>query len=123
MFRITSNSRDRTSSVLQKLRDGNLYVDLNRYGEMGVKALSAATPVDSSLTANSWGYRVIKKGRHIGIEWFNTNVVDGVPVAIILEYGHATGTGGYVSGKNFINPVIQPIFDEISDAVWKKVRL
>lgn len=110
-----------TTDFLKRLQQGDAYSDLNRYGEMGVVALSQATPVDSSLTANSWAYRVIKDRRRPGIEWYNTNQAGGVSVAILIQYGHGTGTGGYVSGRDFINPAIQPIFDKISDEVWKKV--
>lgn len=94
---------------------------LNRLGEKGVDALSMATPIDSSLTASSWRYEVeISKGAS-QITWLNSNVVKGVPIAIILQYGHGTGTGGYVQGQDYINPAIQPIFDEIADEVWKAV--
>ncbi len=88
---------------------------------MGVDALSSATPVDSSLTAKSWGYRVIKDRSRPGIEWYNTNIPGSTPVAILIQYGHATGTGGYVSGRDYINPAMRPIFDQIAVDVWKEV--
>ncbi len=100
---------------------GDIFSGLDRYGRIGVDALSDATPVDSRLTANSWGYRVIKDRNRPGIEWYNTNVVDNIHVAILIQYGHATGTGGYVAGRDFINPAIQPIFDQISADVWREV--
>lgn len=118
----TSGNSKATTDYLRKLRSGNLYAELATYGKKGVDALAAATPVESGLTAQSWAYRIIEKGRHVGIEWYNTNTVSGIPVVILIEYGHATGTGGYVSGRKFINPAIQPIFDELSNAVWKKVK-
>ena len=94
---------------------------LERYAKEGVLALSAATPVDSSLTANSWGYEInISKGS-FSIAWTNSNVQDGVPIAIILQYGHGTGTGGYVQGRDYINPAIRPIFDKIANSVWQEV--
>lgn len=98
-----------------------MYADFDRYGREGVAALSKATPVETSLTANSWEYRVIK-GKRPGIEWYNTNVVNGTSVAILIQYGHGTGTGGYVQGRNYINPAIRPIFDQIVANVRKKVK-
>ena len=122
MIGITSSGNlKKTDAFLKRLQKRDIYSDLDRYGKMGVSALSRATPVDSSLTANSWAYRVIR-GRRPGIEWYNTNVVGGTPVAILIQYGHGTGTGGYVQGRDFINPAIRPIFNQISDDIWKKVR-
>jgi hypothetical protein len=122
MIGITSTGDfKKTDDFLKRLQRRDPYSGLARYGEMGVEALSRATPLDSSLTANSWNYRIIK-GKRPGIEWYNTNVVNGTPVVILLQYGHATGTGGYVSGRDFINPAIKPIFDKIANDVWKKVR-
>lgn len=122
MIEITSRGDlKRTTDFLKKLKSNDVFLDLHRYGQLGVDALSRATPVDSRLTANSWKYRVIK-GKRPGIEWYNTNVVNGTSVAILIQYGHATGTGGYVVGRDFINPAMRPIFDKISQEVWKKVR-
>ena len=122
MIGITSKGDlSKTNNFLKKLQRRDIYSDLNRYGQMGVDALSNATPIDSNLTANSWKYRVIK-GKRPGIEWYNTNEVNGTPVAILIQYGHATGTGGYVAGRDFINPAIRPIFDKISTDIWKKVK-
>lgn len=94
---------------------------LNRYGQQGVAALSSATPVDSGATSQSWDYEVKKLGGTYIISWTNSEVIDGVPVAILLQYGHGTGTGGYVQGRNYINPAIKPIFDKIANEVWKVV--
>lgn len=94
---------------------------LERYGEEGVRALSAATPVDSGLTASSWGYEVKITKTSYSIAWTNSNVVDGVPIAIILQYGHGTRNGGYVQGRDYINPAIRPIFDKIANSVWQEV--
>lgn len=122
MITITSQGDfKKTTDFLKKLSAGDFYSDLNKYGQMGVDALSRATPIDSRLTASSWKYRLIK-GRRPGIEWYNTNEVNGTPVAILIQYGHGTGTGGYVVGRDFINPAIRPIFEKISADVWKKVR-
>lgn len=95
---------------------------LESYGREGVRALASATPVDSGLTADSWGFRVTISKGSFSIVWTNSNVVNGVPIAIILQYGHGTGTGGYVQGRDYINPAIQPIFQKIADSVWLEVR-
>lgn len=94
---------------------------LDKYGVMGVDALANATPVDTTETARSWKYRVVRDKTGWNIEWYNTNVVDGVQVVILIQYGHATGTGGYVVGRDFINPAIRPIFDKIADELWRQV--
>lgn len=123
MISITSQGDlKKTDDFLKKLLNGDFYSDLNRYGEMGVAALSKATPVDSSLTANSWAYRIIRNRKRPGIEWYNKNQVNGTPVAILIQYGHATGTGGFVQGRDFINPSMRPIFEKIADEIWKKVK-
>lgn len=95
---------------------------LESYGREGVRALASATPVDSGLTADSWGFKVTISKGSFSIVWTNSNVVKGVPIAIILQYGHGTGTGGYVQGRDYINPAIQPIFQKIADSVWLEVR-
>lgn len=94
---------------------------LERYGVRGVDALSNATPEDTGETANSWKYRVVVDKTGWNIEWYNTNVIDGRNIAILIQYGHATGTGGYVVGRNYINPAMQPIFDEMAEELWKEV--
>lgn len=95
---------------------------LRKYGQEGVNALASATPVDSGLTAMSWDYNIRIKGNRYTLEWTNSNVVNGVPIAIILQYGHATRTGGYVQGRDYINPAIRPVFDKIADQIWKEVN-
>lgn len=92
---------------------------LDRYGRQGVAALQAYTPKDSGETANSWKYEIF----NLGIAWSNTNVTsNGTPIAILLQYGHGTKNGGYVQGRDYINPALQPIFDEIADNCWKEVE-
>lgn len=91
-------------------------------GRAGVSALAAATPARSGLTAMSWNYEVDSSLNRYIVRWYNTNVNNGVPIAIILQYGHGTGTGGYVSGRDYINPAIQPIFDQIASDGWKAVQ-
>lgn len=96
--------------------------NLEKYGQRGVAALMSATPQDSGITAYSWYYTVESKAEGVTIAFYNSNIQNGVPIAIILQYGHATGTGGYVQGRDYINPVIRPIFDEIVEAAWKEVK-
>lgn len=100
---------------------GDIFRALEHYGRIGADALSSVTPVNTGLTAASWTYATAKKGGAYWIIWKNTNVVDGLPVAILLQYGHGTGTGGYVQGIDYINPVIRPLFDKIANEVWKAV--
>ena len=94
---------------------------LDRYGKAGVAALSAATPTDTGLTARSWSYEIVITKGSYEIRFNNSNIQNGVPIAIILQYGHGTGTGGWVEGRDYINPAIQPIFDQIADEAWREV--
>lgn len=94
---------------------------LDQCGEMGVNALAAATPKKSGTTAASWSYEIHRSGKKCSIIWTNNNINKGVNVAIILQYGHGTGRGGYVKGIDYINPALRPVFDKISDIVWKEV--
>ena len=94
---------------------------LDKYGREGVAALSSATPVESGKTADLWFYEIERKKGSATIVFKNSNVNNGVPIAIILQYGHGTGTGGWVEGRDYINPAIQPIFDKIVDEAWKEV--
>jgi len=94
---------------------------LEKYGQEGVNALSLATPVATGLTADSWGYEIHNSGSSFTISWTNSNVVDGVPIVIILQYGHGTRNGGYVQGQDFINPAIKPIFDKLANEAWGEV--
>lgn len=94
---------------------------LDKYGRAGVAALSSATPVESGLTAASWYYEIKRQNGLISIEFKNSHVNKDVPIAIILQYGHGTGTGGWVQGRDYINPAIQPVFDKIADEAWREV--
>jgi hypothetical protein len=94
---------------------------LKQYAEEGVTALKSATPVITGKTAESWGYEISRSRNKISIYWTNSNKNDGVPIAVILEYGHGTGWGGYVQGRRFISPAIQPVFDSIANSLWKEV--
>ena len=111
----------RTDSFLAKLLKRDIYSSLDKYGQQGVAALSSATPTESGLAASSWRYEVKREGRGYSITWLNSDVENGFPVAIMLQYGYGTGTGGYVQGRDYINPAIKPIFDKIAESVWKEV--
>lgn len=108
-------------ALLANLSGAKLYSRLDAYGQEGVAALAAATPQDEGLSASSWTYD-ITTGRSYSITWRNTNMANGTPVVILLQYGHGTGTGGYVAGREFINSTIQPVFDRIQNDVWKAVK-
>jgi hypothetical protein len=116
-----SGSTEKTQRFLQKMGSGEMYRGLESLAQQGVSALQANTPTDSGLTAASWSYLIEIKGSATVITWVNTHVESGVNIAIILQYGHATGTGGFVAGRDYINPSIKPIFDEIANEVWRKV--
>lgn len=105
---------------LNKLRNVKNHV-LTKYAQKGVDALASATPVDTGLTASSWYYKIEQSDTRIKISFCNSNIQNGVPIAIILQYGHGTGTGGWVEGRDYINPAIQPIFDEITTDLWREV--
>lgn len=95
--------------------------DLDKYGREGVAALASATPVDTGLTASSWRYEIDHGKDSVSISFYNDNIQNGVPIAIILQYGHGTRNGGWVQGQDYINPVIRPLFDKIADEAWKEV--
>lgn len=112
----------KTKKFLERAEQMDFRDILDRYGVKGVAALASATPKDSGNTAACWGYE-IKYGPGVArIYWTNSNINDGVPIAVILQYGHGTGTGGWVEGRDYINPAIQPIFDEIAEKAWKEVN-
>jgi hypothetical protein len=94
---------------------------LEKYALQGVRELAANTPIDTGLTASSWTYDIVQTGSSYSIVWNNSNVNKGVNIAVILQYGHATRNGGYVQGRDYINPALQPIFDEMAEAAWKEV--
>lgn len=117
----TTRSGGRVEDFLRKLQRGDIYNGLESLAQTGVAALEAATPLDSGLAAGSWSYTIERKRGGARIEWTNSDVENGFPVAIMLQYGYGTGTGGYVQGRDYINPATQPIFDQIADKVWKAV--
>lgn len=110
-----------TKRYLTKARNAARLSILDKYGQQGVAALASATPVDTGLTANSWYYKVEQNNTGAKITFCNSNVQNGVPIAIILQYGHATGTGGWVEGRDYINPALQPLFDRIVNDAWGEV--
>lgn len=103
---------------LQRALDKGLF---DQYGKEGVAALAAATPVDTGKTSQSWNYRIDKKPTSVSIVFTNSNIQNGIPIAIILQYGHATRNGGWVEGRDYINPAIQPIFDKLVQKAWGEV--
>lgn len=113
----------KTTSFLKRLRNANdrIVAILSKYGDKGVAALSAATPVKTGLTAKSWYYKIENKNGSAKISFCNSNIQNGVPIAIILQYGHGTGNGGWVEGVDYINPALKPIFDELANNARKEV--
>jgi hypothetical protein len=109
------------TSFLERAKQTIRIGDLDRYGREGVAALASATPVDSGQTANSWYYEIKRSQGSITITFNNSHVNAGVPIAIILQYGHGTGTGGWVEGRDYINPAIRPVFDKIANDAWREV--
>ena len=110
------------TKFLERAKETVYLGDLNKYGRQGVAALASATPIDSGETASSWYYEIENNKESATITFYNSNVQNGVPIAIILPYGHGTRNGGWVEGRDYINPAIQPIFDQIVDDAWREVN-
>ena len=110
------------SITLKRMKRFMDNISLDKYGIEGVTALASATPVDTGLTANSLNYKIEQTKNSVSITFYNTNIQNGVPIAIILQYGHGTRNGGWVEGRDYINPAIQPISDRIANEAWKEVR-
>lgn len=117
----SKGSFKKTETFLNYLSKGSIFDALEGYAREGVAALAAATPVESGLAASSWGYEIKQTNGSYSITWTNSNIENGFPVAIMLQYGYSTGTGGWVQGQDYINPALKPIFDKIADKVWKAV--
>lgn len=115
-----SGDFSKLTTFLEKAKRPLRIGELDKYGKEGVAALSSATPVDSGETASSWYYEITNKNGSIKITFHNSNIQNGIPIAIILQYGHGTRTGGWVQGRDYINPAIQPVFDRIVDSAWKE---
>lgn len=111
----------KVTGFIEKARESVKLGNLDKYGREGVSALASATPVDTGLTANSWYYEITHKQGSATITFKNSNIQNGVPIAIILQYGHGTRNGGWVEGRDYINPAIQPVFNRIADEAWKEV--
>lgn len=111
----------KTIKFLNKVKNVKINNILSKYGKIGVTALSQATPKDSGVTSRSWNYKIEVNNDNASIVWYNTNVVKGVNIAVILQYGHGTRNGGWVEGRDYINPAMKPIFDKIANQVWKEV--
>lgn len=119
-FRIKGDF-SKLNKYLERVKEAAKLGVLDKYGQAGVDALSSATPVDTGLTASSWSYEIKRQNGSVSIIYKNSNINKGVPIAIILQYGHGTGTGGYVQGRDYINPAIQPVFDMIAKEAWEEV--
>lgn len=125
MARIVFESRGsfrNTDNFLTVMKRGDIYKSLERYAAMGTNGLRQATPIDTGVAAQSWAHSVSRTGKRYSITWYNNDVESGIPVVILLQYGHATKNGGFVQGRDFINPVIRPLFDQIANEVWKEVQ-
>lgn len=119
----TRGSFHKTEDFLNRMRLRREFADIAKYGEIGVAALNKATPFDTHETANSWYYEIVDKPGYFAIHWCNSKVEEPgtIPVAVLIQYGHATGNGGYVQGIDYINPALHPIFDQIAADMWKEV--
>lgn len=122
MITITQKgSFDNTERYLRRLKTQDAFRVLSRYGNLGVVALSNATPTDSGETAASWYYSITIRKGYYSIRWHNRHEENGIPIAVLIQYGHGTGTGGYVQGRDYIMPAIRPIFDQIAAEAWREV--
>lgn len=111
----------KTTKFLERATKAIKISNLDKYGKIGVEALRNATPKDSGKTSESWSYRIIRKNEKVELAFYNSNIQNGVPIAIILQYGHGTGTGGYVKGIDYINPALRPVFDKLAEDAWNEV--
>lgn len=118
----STGSTDNLERFLKRMQKPSFRTILERYGREGTDALSENTPIHSGLTADSWRFEIIEKDGIYSLAWHNTNVVTGIPVVILIQYGHGTKNGGWVEGYDFINPVVQPLFTTIADDLWSEVR-
>ena len=109
------------TSYFERVKQAAKLSDLDKYGREGVAALASATPVDTGLTADSWYYKITNDGQSAKVTFYNSNIQNGVPIAIILQYGHGTRNGGWVQGRDYVNPAVQPIFDKLANEAWREV--
>lgn len=123
MIRIShSGDFKNTEGLFKRVKEQRYLRALKRYAEMGVEALSKATPVDTGKTASSWSYEIVTTREGYTIYWNNGNLNRGVSIALLLQYGHGTRNGGFVEGRDYINPALRPIFDEMADKAWQEVK-
>ena len=122
IYRTSHGDFKKTIKFLEMMKSGDVFDQLDGYGRRGVDALSSATPTDTGETANSWNYELKQGKGFYSIFWFNTHVVNGVNIAVIIQYGHGTGTGGWVEGRDYINPAMRPVFDKIVEDIWRQVK-
>ena len=118
----TKGDFSRTFLYFERLKEIVKKGQFDKYGQMGVDALAAATPKKTGKTAASWAYKIVYNSGSVTIQWYNTNVVNGTNIAVILQYGHGKKNGGYVKGINYINPAMKPVFDQIAANAWKEVK-
>ena len=111
----------KTYSFLEKVKEGFDVGLLDKYGKLGVEALEMYTPMDTGLTAASWYYNIERDGKNVSLQFLNSNIQNGIPIAIILQYGHGTKSGGYVSGVDYIDPALGPIFEKLAEEAWKEL--
>lgn len=111
-----------TERFFKRIKTKQIYKELNKYGILGVTMLAMYTPIDTGKTAASWNYKIEQTDTQIAIYWTNDNrTKTGIPIAVLVDYGHGTRNGGYVQGRHYIAPAIQPVFDEIAESVWREV--
>lgn len=120
---IVLGSYSKTEDFLRRMQRRSYLQSLDKYGRIGVQALQRATPVDSGVTAEAWSYEIIRRNGYFSIQWLNTNTEDpgNVPIAVLVQYGHGTKQGAWVEGRDYINPVMRPIFDQIATDMWREV--
>lgn len=111
----------KTDNFFNRMKNWEFMRHMQEFGEQGVQALAASTPVDSGATAAAWGYEIQRTSQGVSIFWTNSNTNKNVNIAVILQFGHGTGTGGWVEGRDYINPAIRPVFDDIAEKAWKEV--
>ena len=113
----------KVTKYLNSIKGRNYRSTLEKYAEEGVQALRDNTPIDTGITSESWAYEIVTTAKGFSIIWTNSNVTDsGVPIVILLQYGHGTRSGSFVQGIDFINPTMKPIFDKIVESLWKEVE-
>ena len=122
MIKVTSRgSFSKTDAFLKRMRIGTPFPNLEKYGPIGVAALSAATPVESGETRDSWYYEIVKNKGYFAIHWLNSHVESGIPIAVLIQYGHGTRNGGFVQGQDYINPALRSVFEQMANDMWREV--